>query len=287
MRFLGTCLLPLSLVFGLLACGDDDDTKDTSDTSITETDTDTDADGDTDTDTDADGDTDTDADTDLGTLSGKVLWTDGTPADGVMVNVCHDSCRSTSTESSGDFLFEDLPPAFYSFDLNVLEDGNWAEGLVPIEVMAGQDRALGDVYAMEFQDSGTVGETWQTLPAGDGLYITGNASQMTLPFGEDEYLIEGVRVDESMWPNLDGIEGDVLALWYLGVFRAECATPFAIEVDNDLGLLAGDTVDIWYSSYEEYSWISGGTATVLPDASLIVSDDGAGVSSLTTLVLTQ
>jgi hypothetical protein len=58
-------------------------------------------------------------------------------------------------------------------------------------------------------------------------------------------------------------------------------------VQNDFGLAAGETVNIQVAGYLEYDWVSGGTATVSADASTLESDDGSGLTSLTTLVLTN
>ena len=138
------------------------------------------------------------------------------------------------------------------------------------------------------RDSSALDSTSATYPAGDGLSVTLSADDLDLPFGESEAFIQGVRLDESQYPPLGTLDGNVLAVWYLGSWDAAAASdPLSFEVRNDFGLAAGDTVNINIAGYLDYDWVDGGTATVSSDGEVIVSDSGSGLSTLTTLVLTN
>jgi hypothetical protein len=170
------------------------------------------------------------------------------------------------------------------------EDGkNFATPLVPYDITDGEHHVLTSPLAIvEFTDSTLLDSSTGTYAAGDGLSVTLSADDLELPFGASEASIEGVRLEDTEYPPLDTLAGNVLAVWYLGTWDAEAAeTPLPIVVQNDFGLAAGETVNIQVAGYLEYDWVSGGTATVSADASTLESDDGSGLTSLTTLVLTN
>ena len=210
--------------------------------------------------------------------------------EGVDVRMCNGSCISAVTDSDGNFYHSFLSSLRYSFDVVHYEEGkSYSTPLVPYDITDGEHHELSTAMVLpEFTDSSALDSTSATYPAGDGLSVTLSADDLDLPFGVSEAFIQGVRLDESQYPPLGTLDGNVLAVWYLGTWDADAAAdPLSFEVRNDFGLAAGDTVNINLAGYLDYDWVDGGTATVSSDGESIVSDSGSGLSTLTTLVLTN
>ena len=272
-----TVLTSMLLALPMVACGDKDDTGPEGDT-----DTDTDADTDTDTDADADSDTDTDA---TATFSGTVLYADGSPAEGE-VQLCATFCTIGATDADGNFLFSNLPADRWGLHVELGE--HIAEGLIMYDVAADADAvAASPHYAVEWQQETELeeGDTG-TIHVGGNLMLAVDTGAMALPLGISDYVIKGAYVQPELWPDLGTLEGEVVGLWYLAPFNATFDPPAAFSVQNDLGLDAGTVLEIMSTDYLGHDWVSGGTATVQDDGS-IVADSGSGVLSTTTVALVR
>ena len=272
-------LAVLTFALPLLACGD----KDLDDTAP-EGDTDTDTD--TDTDSDADGDTDTDADTDAsGTFSGAVMTADGSAGVGE-VQLCSTFCMTTDLDGDGKFLFSNLPTDRYGFHVELGEDT--AQGLFFFDIESAMDNTMaGPYYAMDWEhetklEAGSTG----TVNMGGDLFVAVDTDALTLPLGVTDYILRGTFVPSEFWPDTGSVDGELVAVWYLGPFNAVFDPPAAFSVQQDLGLEEGTVLQIWVSDYLGADWASGGTATVQSDGS-IVSDAGSGILYTTSVLLTK
>jgi hypothetical protein len=261
----------------LIACGD----KDTDDTAP-EGDTDTDTDTDSDTDADTDTDTDTDA---SGTFSGQVLLQDGSYGAGE-VQLCSSFCMTQQLDAEGGFSFSNLPTDRYGFHVELGED--IAQGLFMFDAESAMDNPMASpYYAMAWTqetelDAGATG----TVHIGGSFMLAVDTDTLALPLGVSDYIIRGVNVSPDFYPDTGSIDGEVVAMWYVGPFNGAFDPPAAFSIQNDFGLAAGTQLEILVADYLGHDWASGGTATVQDNGS-ITSDSGSGLLYTTAVVLVQ
>ena len=104
--------------------------------------------------------------------------------------------------------------------------------------------------------------------------------------GTEDYVIKGTTVDQAHWPNADSIDGDVVAMWYVGPFNGTFDPYASFSVTSDFGLAAGTQVSLLAASSLEAEWVDAGTATV-QDNGTIANDADSGMPWTTTLVMVQ
>jgi hypothetical protein len=275
-------VLPVAIAASLLAsvaplAGCSSDKDDTDDTGA---DSDADADADADTDSDADSDTDTGA-APTATLTGTVQHEDGSPWEGVQIELCLGLCRPATTDADGTFVFSYLDAGRYS--LTVVPD-DVATILVPVDVAADVDTTLSAPFvALPYEGMVATGAGIADMAAGTGLTLTVDPTALTLPFGASSE-IGGVMVPKPQFPPLDSLPAMAGAVWYLGTYNGISDPPMPFVVENVFKLPAGDAVEFYNASYIDHDWLVA-TATVSEDGLLIESDPGQGVTSLTTLAM--
>ena len=278
MRAVVIALPALSLVL-LGACGDGKST----DTS--EADTDTDADSDGDSDADSDSDTDSDA---VGTLAGTLVWEDGSGASGVQARLCFNSCRAVTTEPDGSYSFDDADAVMQDFQAVKLGDLDYSTPNGPVMVNENEVRTLDDITIPEWGAKQTL--TSAADVAGDhGLTISADPSGMSMGgySQTSDTFVATAWVDPSASGlPFDGITGEVIGMWYLGNFDFVVDPAWSFQVDSDLGLNVGDSVQVLLADTTEHEWRDAGTATVDSDG-VLKSDTGGGISLLTTLLLVK
>jgi hypothetical protein len=231
---------------------------------------DTGADGDTDVDTDTDTDADADTDTPTAcasTLSGSVQRSGGAVVDSE-IRLCRGLlCRTDDTDAQGGFGFTNFATVLVPmlFDCSTTRD-------VPTELLP-------------LDPESALGATAAEHPVGAGLYVTVGVNDLEPPlFGPPPDAVAGVRVVDFSGIPFDGIEGTVLAMWYVAPFNY-LAVPSAglpIRIDNEWALADDTALEVYVGSYDDNQWLSGGTATAQgPD--LV----GAAIPLVSTVILVQ
>ena len=82
---------------------------------------------------------------------------------------------------------------------------------------------------------------------------------------------------------MEGIEGTVVAAWYMGNFDSHLEPAWSFVVGSDYGLTEGTSLRIYTADYAAAGWHEDGTATVTNGQ--IVSDEGSGMAYLSHLIL--
>lgn len=227
-----------------------------------------------------------------GTLTGQVLNADGSPAS-VQMRLCADLCRSVMTGSDGSFEYLAVEAAHYAFEaVNLADQKNYATPLDLITVGQDEVRALAEPMILyPFETVHDLGDTLEMVELDGGLTVMADPSAMTAseansPFlaaGDSDY-VSAVRVEpDAIGMPLDEVEGTVVAAWFMGRVSVSLSPPWAFTLDDDLGLAEGSQVRIVASDYDHKEWKEGGTATVV--GGQLVSDDGAGIPVLSTVLL--
>jgi len=277
---------PAALFIGACTDGSGKDDSGTSGSEEADSDTDTDAD----TDADSDADTDADTDTDVGAaVSGTAVWADGSPAEGVQMRLCYETCRTANTDGGGAWTFSGVENVDHTLQAVVLGDTSYAVPHSIVMLRDDESRSMAESYRIDsFVTKTDLTEGGTADVSGDGITI--DAVQASITAGSytpdyGEYYVATVEVDPATaglsW---DGLDGSPVAMWYLGNFDSTVDPPFPFTTESTYGLDVGSKVNIWSTSSEEHAWVSGGTGTVTEDG--IVTDGGSGIRKLTTLVLT-
>jgi hypothetical protein len=284
--------LLLSAVTLFSACTDGsgkDDTADPGTTEEADSDTDTDTDSDTDADSDTDTDTDTDADADNASISGRVVFSDGSPAENVQMRLCYEVCLDTRADSSGNWSFNGVGNVDHTLQAVVLGDTSYAIPHAITSLRDDESRALTtDVIVPKFAAKTELTTGSPTTVEGDGIIIEamqGSIEQGSYTPDRDQFYVASVEMPATdagiPW---DGVPGTPVAVWFLGNFDSTVEPSFPFRTTSTYGLEVGTVVQVWSSSNEDHGWVSGGSATVTADG--IVSDPGSGIRKLNTLVLT-
>lgn len=275
------------LSFGLAGCtGKDADPGGSASDTGEDTGEDT-GDDDSGTGTDSGEDTGSEPDPNAASLTGKVTWGDGTPASsGVHVRICFEVCIARTPDSAGVYVFDKLDPYTQSLEIVALgQQDDYATPLAPVALVAGEDRELTEVISIPaWEDKEMLSEATEVTLGGklvvhaDPAGLTPNVNSPST----DPYLA-GVEVSPEGALPFDGIEGTVVAMWYLGLFEGELDPVWPFTVADTYGLSEGTQLRVYAASYNDFAWLDGGTATVGADA--IKTDEGSGIPILTTLIL--
>lgn len=251
-------------------------------------DSDTDVAVDTDVTVDTDTGGDTGSDVPRGTLSGHVTDVDGHPVVGAMVNFCHGTCATSRTDASGVYTLQDVRAWVGSF--YVKPDTAHADGLisaiVPLTVTADTMRTV-DVTMFRAATTPALPATAADVAVTSTLTLHLGADTLApAPFEELPSTLAGVDVPLDKLLPIEGIDGTVVAAFYVNPFEATAANGVPVRTTDAFGVAPGDSVDVYASSDSlEYRWI--------PCGSLMSGDFVAGLSGdatvpiLSTIVLVR
>jgi hypothetical protein len=244
----------LSLILALACAGDSETPQDT----MVEADADTDADTDTDTDTDTDADADADADV---ALSGKVSDLAGNPLI-ARIQLCKGSCYFAESGPDGSYLFDPLVPDTYSYEIVVLQEGDWATPLVPFPLSA-TDKEISLAVPLLEAGEATPKSVPAEVQAAPGIWITLAQDDLVLPFGADGSMTRGVRVPWDHLPPVHGISQEILGAFYLAPFDAHSEAGMGFRIDAAaLGIADKTSVHIYASNYISQEWLDVGAFQV-------------------------
>ena len=276
----------LAPLLALPACGGKSTADDTARDTASETDADTDADADTDTDTDTDVDTGEEA---TGSVSGTVVWEDGSPAEGVQVRLCYHSCRAVLADGSGAFSYENVEAVGQTLQAVVLGDLGYATPNALVVVPADEARTLDDPIVVPTFATSEALSSAAEIAADGGLVIQADPDAMTV--GSYTPTTDLFVASRQMDPSaaglpFDELDGEVVAMWYLGDFDVTASPAFPFTVSGLDGLTPGEQLEVRTLSNEDKAWTLDGTATVGEDGT-VTSDDGGGIAHLTTMLLVR
>jgi len=283
--------LTLSLIASVAACsGSKDDGSDDSGTS--------DADADADTDADTDTDTDTDTDPETSELHGSIVYDNGSPAPNATIRMCSMFCITQESDADGNFSFDAMKGDLYAFDAETHEEEGHATLLTFLSLAQDEVRTLDLPVILPAFTTTQIVNSAQEVEVASDLIIAVDPAGYNPPLGtpdDDPAMISGVTMDpltaglpldltDGLPEDFEG--GQVVALWYLGVWNTVVDPAWSFRTTSDSGLEPGTTLRILSGDYLGLSWVEGGTATVQGDGT-IASDSGSGIHLLSTLVLVQ
>ena len=234
-----------------------------------------DSDTDRDTTVVVDSDDDTGTDYPRGTLSGHVTDPDGHPVVGAMVNFCHGQCASARTDDAGVYTLADVHAWIGSF--YVKPDAANTDGLLPLmaplTVTEGAMRTL-DVTMFRAATTPALPSVAADVTVTSTLVLHVGADILEPPLFEPlPEVVSGVDVPLDKLLPIEGINGTVVAAFYVTPFESTAATGVPVRTTDAFGLAAGDSVDVYAASDSlQYTW--------LPCGSLTAGDFAPGLSAV-------
>ena len=153
----------------------------------------------------------------------------------------------------------------------------------PLVTVAGQDNHLdGPIYLppLDMQNSKVVGgdeDVLLTMAGVPGVVYRVFAHSATFPDGSKvgRLTLSQVHADKVPMAPPNGTAPRVVGT--LQPARAKFDPPIQIQVSNTEGLLPGQVVEVYSFDHDLEQFVSGGTARVSEDGSVIVSDPGFGL----------
>jgi len=215
----------------------------------------------------------------VGGVEGVVRDPRGGGLEGVLVAMCADACIQVSTDAAGAFVIDRLSAVPHVLHVHRAGHAATAQPMVPFEVFPDEVREL-DVVLPPMPSPTAIGDPPAEVEVAPGLFVTLDRADVTGPFGDAVAGVAGVEVHAAAWPPLEGIDGTVLAVYYLAPYDAEIEPAAAFRVQDRWTLPADAEVEAWVAGYSELAWLSAGT---LVDRGAEL--DGGELPMLTTLVL--
>ena len=197
-------------------------------------------------------------------------------------------CKTTEPDADGAFEFVNIEGATFALEIKG-SDENSATMMGFIELAMEEVRILDiPIVVPNFQTSDNLG-TSGTIAVDGGLNVSVDTNY-ELPFGTsvDEKL-NGVQMTDLTTSGLplDGIDGEVVGLWYLGTWNTAIRDDgWSFTIDSLEGVAEGDSLTVLTGDYFSSAWVNDGTATVGADG-VVTADDGTGITFLSTLVLVK
>ncbi len=215
-------------------------------------------------------------------VSGSVLAPDGSPAADIRVTLCHGVCRYSDTDETGAFSFTGASPNTYA--LHFMELGTergWAQVLVAIELVEGEDQVLETPLVMAPLGEDTLVEAATTVAVGEGLSLTLDPDEVVLPYGTDTLTVSAAS-PTTLPPGLP--DAEILAIWYLDPFYATVEPGFSVQIANAWGVAPGEELQLYAASYLDYAWVDAGVVVASETGEVL---SGGDVPAFSTLVLAK
>lgn len=213
-----------------------------------------------------------------GAFGGTVVDDEGAPLEGILVNLCAESCYAQRTDAAGAWQHQ-LPADRYSLELLEGDPSAPTRGwpLAPVVVEAGVVRTLETPVRMPLLTHHEELRTAGWVKVGDGLDLHADPATWTPPELADPEArpwVAGVRVDVATaglpW---DGIAGTPVALWYLNPLDSRPTGDWPVRLSGDVGLAAGETARLFAADYGAREWVPFATVTVDDEGALRTTND--------------
>ncbi len=220
-------------------------------------------------------------------ISGKVVDAQGAAVgrQEISVRACRgDVCISAQKQDcEGNYGIYNLDAGVWSFELvPKVDDPYYATVLSAFPTDSSSARAI-DVTVPVFTNVQTLTETAAEYEVAPGLFLTVASTDLKKPSPLDPDPTDLAGVDATdILPPTEGIEGTIVASWYLDPFDYESETPLPIRLTNTWG----------YADGEAELWIVRYTVGVEKVGDLIDDGNGAltvseGLDILTTLMVVE
>ena len=219
------------------------------------------------------------------TVTGVVLDNTNTPIHGATASLEGTNLRTT-TDVHGHFTLKGVPVG----TVTLLVDGSTSSSSSTfpslsfvLQALPGVTNSLDKpiyVPAIDVENAQTVGgdePVTLTMKGVPGVAFTVQPNSVTFPDGSHVGKLSLSQVKTDMVP-MEPVNGVAAPLvWTLQPAGAKFDPPIQVQLPNTEGMAPGTVTEIYSYDHDLEQFVSGGTARVSPDGSVIVSDPGFGI----------
>jgi PKD repeat protein len=216
---------------------------------------------------------------------GVVLDNTNTPVKGATVSLEGTKLRTT-TNAEGQFTLKGAPVG----TVTLLVDGSTSSSATTypslsfvLQSLPGVANSLDKPFylpAIDTENAQTVGGSEPvtlTMSGVPGVAFTVAPNSVTFPDGSHVGKLSLSQVKADMVP-MQPVNGvSVPLVWTLQPAGAKFNPPIQVQLPNVDGLAPGTVTEVYQYDHDLEQFVSGGTARVSPDGSVIVSDPGFGI----------
>ena len=218
-------------------------------------------------------------------VTGVVLDNTNTPVKGATASLEGTNLRTT-TNAQGQFTLSGAPVG----TVTLLIDGSTSSSTITypslsfvLQALPGVANSLDKpIYlpAVDTENAQTVGgdqPVTLTMTGVPGVAFTVQPNSVTFPDGSHvgKLSVSQVKVDMVPMEPVNGVSAPLV--WTIQPAGAKFNPPIQVQLPNVSGMAPGTVTEIYQYDHDLEQFVSGGTARVSPDGSVIVSDPGFGI----------
>lgn len=221
-------------------------------------------------------------------LRGVLKDVDGAPITaGLRLQYCRgENCMTPDDFAAGSYAFRGVESGPGSFETVTIGGSiRYANAFAPITVTEGQERELDAVVPVLGAEVAIPAAEADLEPA-PGLFLTLAEDQLDRPsaFADVPTAIAGV--DATAWHlPVEGVEGEVLAMYYLWPFDAPTTLGFIPVKLTDRWSLNSGEAELWAGDYHTSEWIKVGDLD--DNSDVLTPAGGGGLARLTTVLVVR
>lgn len=219
-------------------------------------------------------------------LTGKVTDQNGNAIGngGVRVQFCREICLVPDCYDGNTYTFGGLDAGPGAYDVVPLcEDERLATPFAPITLDEAATRTI-DIVVPKLGPATAIPDTAAEIEVVDGLYLTIGKGDLSKPTPLDPEATEVAGVDATAFSvPIEGITGDVLAVYYLHPFDYPADGGLTVRLDDGWTLGSGNG-ELWVGNYDDIQWDKVGDLVDDGDGKLT---PGAKLPRISTLVVVK
>ncbi|MBX2796782.1 MAG: hypothetical protein KTR31_03905 [Myxococcales bacterium] len=221
-----------------------------------------------------------------GLLSGQLTTGEGTPVAGAFIELCQGYwCRTSTTDDDGFYAYDEVEDGPHS--LYFVPPTDWVDphavSFVPLVLTDAQERVV-DVPMLAVTDAVSLPTEPTELDVGGGLLLQVSAADLEPDFFEPAPdRIAALQLSDTRVLPVDGVPGEVVAMWFLDPWGASAPEGLPLRVRNQWSAPDGTSFRVWVASRSEHAWIEAGSLQASGD---VLTGD-ARLPWLNTVVLTR
>lgn len=201
---------------------------------------------------------------------------------GAALQLCAEICYSGATDAAGTFAYEDVRAGHYKLQVRGDPNSTRVFGGVEFPLDLEPDATVSLPGALTLVEIGAgqpivPGEQTVTF---DKLSLTFDRADLTFPYGAEEGVAAGIRVEPQHWPPNSELDESIVALWVLAPYATVAASPVSISIADEFGLTEASFLVL-----DETTGMFEATSTGEVSDGAITSPAGEGLSRFTWIAL--
>ena len=237
-------------------------------------------------------------------FSGVVLDPAGVPVPEVAVAMCASACWPARTDSSGRFVYDDLPVEQYALDVRgeSIKERALTSVVFPVKLVAGVQELTAPVRLQEavpaspWNETAAMSFSGLILIPGAGVDLAalervddGAASAATPP---RRVVLGGAQVPASAWPAYRLARNEVayepVAMWALRPFGIQTGAPLGVRIPRPHAHAAAAAgTELAFFNVDLVTGAAEWLGPAVVDGAMLHTEPGRGIETLTMIILAE